>query len=128
MATKVVDASAVGALLFGEPDAGAVATALAGAELVAPTLLPFEVANICLKKIRRHRADREALRGAFSLFGRMGIRFVEVDDEETLDLGEQTNLTAHDASYLWLSRRLSAELVTLNRQLARAAGITPARA
>ena len=31
-----------------------------------------------------------------------------------------TGLTAYDASYLWLTRKLGAELVTLDQQLARA--------
>ena len=43
MAVKVVDASALGALLFGEPDGEDVADRLREAELIAPALLPFEV-------------------------------------------------------------------------------------
>jgi predicted nucleic acid-binding protein len=57
MAVKVVDASALGALLFGEPYGAAIAERLQrlrGAELIAPALLPFEVANICVRKMRRH--------------------------------------------------------------------------
>jgi predicted nucleic acid-binding protein len=50
MDTKVVDASAVGALLFGERDAAAIAERLREADLMAPALLRFEVANVCLKK------------------------------------------------------------------------------
>jgi predicted nucleic acid-binding protein len=40
---KVIDASALGALLFGEPDGAAVAERLRGVGLIAPALLPFEV-------------------------------------------------------------------------------------
>jgi uncharacterized protein with PIN domain len=40
MPVKVVDASAVAALLFGEPDGVEVATRLNGATLVAAALLP----------------------------------------------------------------------------------------
>jgi predicted nucleic acid-binding protein len=32
-------------------------------------------------------------------------------------LDEETGLTAYDASYLWLSRTLGAELITLGRRL-----------
>ena len=46
MTAKVVDASAAGALLFGEPDAALVASRLTNATLAAPGLLPFEMANI----------------------------------------------------------------------------------
>jgi uncharacterized protein with PIN domain len=65
MAVKVVDASALAALLFGEPEAEAVAARLDGARLVAPSLLGFELANVCLIKTRRHPEQREALTAAF---------------------------------------------------------------
>jgi len=43
-----------------------------------------------------------------------------VDHDGVLALAASTGLTAYDASYLWLARRLSADLVTLDRQLAQA--------
>ena len=54
MAVKVIDASALAALLFGEPEAEAVVERLGDARLVAPSLLGFELANVCLIKCRRH--------------------------------------------------------------------------
>ena len=117
MAAKVVDASALGALLFGEPDGPAVARRLGAAKLVAPAVLPFEVANTCLKKMRRHPEQRDALTIAFGMLDRMDVGIVEVDHGEALVLAERIGLTAYDASYLWLARRMSAELVTLDRQL-----------
>jgi predicted nucleic acid-binding protein len=117
MAVKVVDASALGALLFGEPDGAAVAGRLRGAGLIAPALLPFEVANICLKKMRRHPDRRDALLVAFGMLDRMEVGVVEVDQAEVLGLAERSGLTAYDASYLWLARRTASELVTLDSQL-----------
>lgn len=117
MPARVVDASALGALLFGEPDGAAVAKRLRGARLIAPALLPFEVANVCLKKMRRHPEQRDALMVAFGMLDRMEVGLVEVDHGEALVLAEQSGLTAYDASYLWLARRMRAALVTLDRQL-----------
>jgi len=54
MAVKVVGASALAAIMFGEPDAEEVAARLEGASLVAPLLLGFEIVNLCLTKLRRH--------------------------------------------------------------------------
>ncbi|MBV8738899.1 MAG: hypothetical protein JO007_16900 [Alphaproteobacteria bacterium] len=49
MAAKMADASALAALLFGEPEGEHVATHLAEDHLVAPTLLAFELASVlCL--------------------------------------------------------------------------------
>ena len=67
MSVKVVDASALCALLFGEPQAEAVANTLSGARLAAPALLPFEVTNIAVNKIKRHPDLRAALLTASAL-------------------------------------------------------------
>jgi predicted nucleic acid-binding protein len=121
MAGKVVDASALGALLFGEPEGPAVAGRLQNGGLIAPALLPFEVANVCLKKMRRHPNRRDALVSAFEMLDRMALDIVEVDHGAVLRLAERVGLTAYDASYLWLARRTGSELVTLDRQLEAAA-------
>ena len=121
MAVKVVDASALAALLFGEPEAEAVAGQLSNARLVAPGLLAFELANVCLIKARRYPEQQPALMGAFRLRGRLGVEEVAVDHDSALELAAATGLTTYDASYLWLSRQFGAELVTLDRQLAKAA-------
>jgi predicted nucleic acid-binding protein len=120
MPVKVVDASAIAALLFGEPDADAVAAQLAASRLVAPGLLPFELANVCLIKCRRHPEQRAALTAAFHLYDRLNVEEVAVDHHAALELAETTGLTAYDASYLWLAQQLGAGLVTLDKQLARA--------
>jgi predicted nucleic acid-binding protein len=120
MPVKVVDASALAALLFGEPEAEAVAGRLGDARLVAPALLGFELANVCLIKSRRHPEKRIALMAAFRLRNQFGVEEVAVDHDGALELAAATGLTAYDASYLWLTQQLGADLVTLDQQLARA--------
>jgi predicted nucleic acid-binding protein len=121
MVAKVVDASALGALLFGEPEGVTIAGRLGEAGLIAPALLHFEVASLCLKKMRRHPAQRDALVTAFGLLEQMEVGIAEVDHGEVLGLAEWIGLTAYDASYLWLARRTGAELVTLDGRLEAAA-------
>lgn len=120
-ATRVVDASALAALLFGEPGAETIAGRLDGARLVAPKLLAFELANVCLVKCRRHPDRREALLAGLKLRGRLGVEEIAVDHDAVVELALETGLTAYDASYLWLARRLGADLVTLDKVLDRAA-------
>lgn len=117
MASVVVDASAIAAIAFDEPDADAVARRLRGLDLIAPTLLPFELASICAKKIRRVPDAANALRANFSdaLDAVRDIR--EVDAHAILRVALQSGLSAYDAAYLWLSRDLGVELVTLDKRL-----------
>jgi predicted nucleic acid-binding protein len=121
MPVKVVDASAIGALVFGEPAAEEIAAYLFGATLAAPALLAFELANIALKKLRRHPHQRAALLAANAFSLRLSIEIVAVDTAAVLSVAEETGLTACDASYLWLARELPSDLVTLNAALNAAA-------
>jgi predicted nucleic acid-binding protein len=121
MTVKVVDASALAALLFGEPEAAAVAARLEGSNLFAPTLLDYEIASVCLKKLRRDPQRRDAMLTAFALYARMAIEVFEIDHADALRLAEVVGLTIYDAAYLWLARKLSAELVTLDKRLQSAA-------
>ena len=121
-AVKVVDASAVAALVFGEPAGGGIVTWLGDSQLVAPSLLPYELANICLKKKRRHPHLATALDQALARAFQMNIALLDVDHDAAVRLAERHSLSADDASYLWLSHHLTAALVTLDQRLAAAAG------
>jgi predicted nucleic acid-binding protein len=121
IATKVIDASALVALLFAEPTASAVAAQIRGCDLVAPALLDFELVNVCISKIKRQPALREALLDAYAARGQFRIEMLEVDHMAVLALALHSGLTGYDASYLHLARTLHVELVTLDRQLAEAA-------
>lgn len=87
MPTKiVVDASALAAVLFGEPEGPKVAEQLGDSALVTPTLFSYEIANICWKKLRRHPEKRAALLEGYSFLGRMEIEELEVSVPEVLRL------------------------------------------
>lgn len=118
MPVKVIDASALGALVFGEPKAEAIAGELMGATLAAPPLLRFELASICLKKMKKNAAQAEELLTAFRLSKRLAIEIVEVVHPEVIQIARQTGLTTYDASYLWLAHQLNGQLVTLDKKLA----------
>jgi len=119
MEVKIVDASAIAAIMFDEPEADDMTRRLGGAILVAPALLQFELVNACVTKLRRYPDLRDTILQAFAVQGGLTIETAEVDQAATLVLAEQFRLTGYDASYLWLAQRLNAELVTLNRPLGR---------
>ena len=125
MRTLVVDASALGALVFGEPQAEEMSRALADATLVGPALLWFEMAAVAAKKIRHHPELEAAIRTALSLAFRLPIAIIDVDYGETVHLALKSNLTTYDASYLWLADHLDAELVTLDAKLGKIAEEMP---
>lgn len=121
MPAKVVDASALGAVLYGEPEGDRVVSALGKGPLFAPTLLRYEMASVCRTKIRRHPERRADLLAALGLLTRIDLQEVEVPPVEATELSERTDLTVYDAAYLWLARAIGAQLVTLDERLETAA-------
>ena len=119
--TKVIDACALAAAIFAEDSAEEVAVQVAGCELVAPTLLDFELVNICITKMRRRPDERDVLLAQYGRRKMIKVETMEVDHVAVLALAQRTGLTGYDANYLHLARTLEAELVTLDRQLAEAA-------
>ena len=118
---KVVDASALAAIVFGESRAEEVARRLEDEELMAPTLLGYELANVAVTKLRREPERRQELFAALDLLLRLEIEEVQVPAEEAARLADQTGLSAYDASYLWLAGMLRTELVTLDEKLRKVA-------
>jgi len=120
MPVRVIDASALAAVVFEEPDAARVMAAAGGSSLVAPPLLRVEVANVCLKKIRAQPRQRAALLAAFQLANRLDIETAQVDLAKVVELAEEARVSVYDACYLWLARALECELLTLDKRLAAA--------
>ena len=118
----VVDASAVGAIAFGEPDGPTLVAHLQGETLLAPTLLDYEIASIAWKKARAHPESAAQIQAALDAASRLRIDRVPVPAVDLLRVARETGLTVYDAAYLWLARTRDAELVTLDRKLADAAG------
>lgn len=124
----VVDASAMSAVLFGEPSTDGVLRRVGRRRIVAPTLLRYEVVNTAIKKQRRQAVREDLVRRALELFESLDFEELPVPLLSLADVATDADLTAYDAAYLWLARTLGLELVTLDRGLAAAAGTTPADA
>lgn len=120
----VADASAIVALLIDPGAAGdAVAVRLAGTTAFAPSLLPFEVANVL-----RRRRNAGLLSPAEAELAHVELLELPIDlwPWESLaprawELG--SNLSSYDAAYVALAEELGTTLVTRDARLARAPGI-----
>lgn len=120
----VCDASAVVAILLDAGPDGRWATEIfTGVDLAAPSLLPFEVANI----IRRHElaaivtADQAAQ--AHSDLLDLAIEQWPYDLLVPRAWQLRQNLTTYDASYVALAELLGTSVVTLDRRIADTPGL-----
>ena len=120
MPVIVVDASAVAAILFGESSADSVVKQLGADALAAPSLLPYELANVAAHKMQRNELSLEAATIALRAYPSLQVVLYDTDLSEVVRIGLRARLTAYDATYLWLARSLSADLVTLDGRMVKA--------
>lgn len=121
MTVKVVDASVAAAILFVEPDADRALALLAGANLIAPALLPFELANVAVRKVKTDVTNADLIRIGLSRFEHLGITLRDVNYDAVADLAIARSLSGYDAAYLWLSLTVGAQLLTFDKKLLKAA-------
>lgn len=121
----VCDASAVVTVLLDSGNAGEwLARRLATAELFAPALLPFECSNV----IRRHEigglisSDQAAQAHTDLLDLPIDLFPYEPLAQRVWQL--RRNLTSYDAAYVALAEALDAPLITVDRRMSEAPGIT----
>ncbi len=117
MPDKVVDASIIAAIAFQETRALEAEAILEGADLAAPPLLGFELANVARNKALRDPHLLETIREGLLEALRLEIQSIEVDQLAVLELALGTGLTTYDARYLHLARTLDFPLVTFDQQL-----------
>lgn len=115
----VVDASAVVSLLIDPASAGAaIARRMKDSVLLAPELLPFEVANVLRRRCRAGLLSKTEAALAHDGLLELPIELWpwEVIAERAWQLGE--NLTSYDAAYVALAERVAATLITRDKRIA----------
>jgi predicted nucleic acid-binding protein len=123
-ARVVCDASALVALLIDGGDDGRWATAtLSGADLAAPSLIEFEVADIFRRHELAGRVSHDQAAQAHADLLDLAIEQWPYDLLAARAWQLRENLSIYDAAYVALAEFLDADLVTLDRRIKRAPGI-----
>jgi predicted nucleic acid-binding protein len=119
--SAVVDASLIAALVFAEPEMADTRRHLLPYRPMAPTLLPLEIANVAMSKVRRGSGAAAELKNALADLEAMGVTLLTVEPLEVFDIASRWSLSAYDAAYLSLAPTLRCPLPTFDRRLAEAA-------
>ena len=97
-------------------------------EAYAPPLLLYEVASAILKSVLRGALKLGDGVEALTAIGRLGLNIQITswnDLAEILDIATTTKLTIYDSTYLHLSKKMNAKLVTADKELKhRGRGVT----
>lgn len=113
----VIDASVLIAVVAGESERAALIEVTNGEELLAPASVHWEIGNACSAMLKRKRASWADVELILAAYGRIPIRFLDVDLVVSLALADRLNLYAYDAYLLACAQARRALLLTLDRTL-----------
>lgn len=85
--------------------------------LLAPTLLTYEVTNAIFQAVRRHHIDLAKGKEILTTFQDLNIRMIEVSWQRIWELASPYNRSAYDGVYLALAGTMESKLVTGDRRL-----------
>lgn len=128
MTAFVLDASVTVAWCFEDeatPESWALLDALENGTAFVPALWLMEVANILVCAERRGRITADKADGFFAMLRTLPIRVEPLEHGHALDavraLARAERLTAYDAAYLELARRMKLPIATRDNDLCAAA-------
>ena len=119
MIQLVVDASVATKWLFEEAGSSKAAQLRAASyDLVAPDLMPVEVANVVWKRVRQGRLPIESGRHALRVLRSAPVRMRRTRSlvDAAWEIAVQLERTMYDSLYLALAMALGARLVTADRR------------
>ncbi|MGI8784374.1 MAG: type II toxin-antitoxin system VapC family toxin [Acidobacteriota bacterium] len=93
----------------------------AGANLLAPPSVHWEIGNAFSAMLKRKRISIAQVYVALSIYQKIPIRYVDVDLPEVLELASRLGIYAYDAYVIACALNQRAPLMTLDRDLIRAA-------
>jgi predicted nucleic acid-binding protein len=117
----VIDTSALLAVILQAPERPALIAATAGAVLVAPGSLPWEVGNALVSLVRRRRLTADDAAQAWAAYETVPLRLLDVDIRTAVRLAMELGLYAYDAYMLILAQQRGLPLLTLDIKLQTAA-------
>lgn len=117
----VIDTSALLAVIVAEPERNRIVESTSGHTLIGPGLIPWEIGNAFSAMIKQRRLVLTEAQQGLEIFHTIPLRLVRVDLNNAISIANQIKLYAYDAYFLDCAVRHSAPLLTLDRDLERAA-------
>lgn len=111
----VADANTFLAVALNEPEREQIIQMTVGHALVAPEVLPFEIANALTAMGKRGILESEEILSAWEAANAAAVQLRESDTKLTLDIASTFGIYAYDAYYLECALMTHAPLLTLDK-------------
>lgn len=117
----VVDSSVILAVVLNEPTKAHLIRLTAGADLIAPLSLHWEIGNALSAMLKRKRITEAEAQQALLEYQKIPIRFLDVSLDATIQIVAEHMIYAYDAYFLVCARNQFCALITLDGGLQTAA-------
>ena len=117
----VIDASALVAVIVGEPERNRIVELTTGKTLIGPGSIPWEIGNAFSAMFKRDRLTLGEAQRGLVIFDGIPLRYVKPDFVNALKISKKTKIYAYEAYFLDCAIRHKAPLLTLDRKLMTAA-------
>lgn len=117
----VIDTSAIIAVLVRESDRAALVEVTAGADLLAPPSVHWEVGNAFSAMFKRRRLTLRQAHRALEAYRRIPIRFSDVRLGQALEVSKGLDIYAYDAYVIACALQHRCAVLSLDRGLVEAA-------
>jgi predicted nucleic acid-binding protein len=110
----LIDTSAVIAILLNEELNRSIIELTKGVDVVSASSLPWEVGNALTSNLRKKRINHSEAIEAIQNYQKMGIRLIEVELEDSMNLASNLNIYAYDAYMLCCANTLRIPILSLD--------------
>ena len=112
-----MDTSVIVAVIADEPEKKPLIEITRGVELIAPHPVHWEIGNAFSAMLKRNRITPDQALKALQVYGKIPIRFLDVELEQSLKIARELNIYAYDAYIIRCAQRYRSVLVSLDRNL-----------
>ena len=117
----VIDTSVLIAVLTGEPEKQKLINLTKGVDLLAPASVHWEVGNALAAMLKRKKITSNQIPFVLQAYGRIPIRFIDIDLAASLQIAAEYELYAYDAYVITCARESRCRLISLDKALCLAA-------
>ncbi len=109
------------AVLVSEPERDRIVELTAGADLIAPGSVHWEIGNALAAMLKRKRITPQQAMAVLTAYDQIPIRFVDLDLSAALEVAGEYDLYAYDAYVIQCATANHCALVSLDKGLLHAA-------
>jgi len=113
----VADTNIFLAVALDEPEKEQIIQATAGADIIAPEILPYEIGNALSAMVKRQRLSSEEALAAFRISRLISVELIAVQVNNALQTAFQYLMYAYDAYFLQCAKDMRCPLLSLDKRM-----------